>query len=354
MKQSFLKGTLVIALCVCMAGTLLATIPPTGVAHAATRNLTLPKQPHVPMRSIIPNHQIGVGQSNVGPSVTAACGNPLFTGSSDTFFAYLGTDHHINLVDVNRNTSYVTSQTSNFTPQISCWHNNLAVDWVATDGSNAIVTGLFLCNQIFGCNAGGVDIFDTNKWSQATTDEAPAFTSNGDTMYIGWVGLDNQHHLNMLALADTLHTASGVTTFSDFTQDGAGLCLYFDGGNGQIYVSFIDAGASQRIHLGIYNPNNPSQLTAAAGSPFNDSSPEAAGIFANNGSIDFIWRGSGGNNHIWTDFWDGSWHGHISQSDTTFWAPSIDGFGTPPNATTFTTFTGTNNVVYFDTSLYNF
>ena len=171
-------------------------------------------------------------------------------------------------------------------------------------------------------------------------------------MYLGWVGTDSAHHLNLLELADTSHAASGIIKFTDYTQHGASLCFYWDGGVSKLYVSFIDAGSSQRIHLGIFNGSN--QLTAAAGSPFIDSSPTAAGIFANHGKIDFIWRGSGGNNHVWTDYWDGSWHSHIQQTDTTIGAPGIDGYGTPPTAHTYTVFTGTNNVVYFDVNAYSY
>ncbi|HEY7416887.1 MAG TPA: hypothetical protein VH593_17000, partial [Ktedonobacteraceae bacterium] len=266
-------------------------------AAAATRNATS-KMSTATYRSatLVPNHQIGFGQSNAGPSALSGCGNPYFGGSNDTFYAYTATDSSIHLFDVNRNTDYKTFQTSKNGPAITCWHNNLAVAWLDNDSSNVISTGLFICNPL-GCGHGGADIFDISSWTTATSDGAPTFTTDGTNMYLGWVGRDAQHHLNLLELADTSHTVGGKVTFTDYTQDQAGLCFYF---NGQLYVSWSAADSSQRLYLATYNPSNPTQLTRASGAPFPDSSPEAPGILPIGGKVYFIWRGSGGNNHIWT------------------------------------------------------
>lgn len=292
----------------------------------------------------VATHQVGSGTSQVGPTAEDFCVNPAFPGEQDQFYVYTGTDHHINIYDVTRRQNYVTIQTTPLTPAAACWHNSLVIAWRSNSDSTLYV------GAASSLPGDPVDIIGPTQYTNATTDNAPTLTSNGSTMFLGWVGQDSQHHLNLLELVDTGHFSTKIT-FTDFTHAGGGLTFYWDQAKSMLWVTWSAADTSDSIWLGSLNGIS-NQLTEHGSFP--DSSFYAPGIYAYNGTIDFIWKGLT-NNHIYTGHWDGQWHGSIQQADTTNFAPSMDGPGTTSDTSTLiTAFTGTNAVVYFDTGLYRY
>ncbi len=288
-------------------------------------------------------HVIGYGQSNVSPGISVSCGSPD-TGKFDSFYAYAeNTDNGwIHIYDTTIQRDYLTIQSTTSAPALACWKSNLIVAWRAGNGSDQLFVGNFTCRFVPRC-----DIPNPTSFSNATTSNAPAFTSDNNNMYLGWVGKDGSHHLNLLVLLDLIHY-SNLITFTDYTRDGAGLALSHDMSTNKIWVSWVASSGTPHIYLGYLNGTN-SQLVDQP--PFSDYASSAPSIYANNGYIRFVWKGYT-NANIYTDHWDGSWHPSIKQRDTTIDRPVIDGTTGP--TTIATAFTGTDNTVYYDENAYRY
>ena len=281
-------------------------------------------------------HTIGAGTSYAGPSVQYVCNN-------QRYFAYTDIDHRINIWNFPSGGTAATSQTTPFAPALACWNRELVVAWRSESG-NDIFTGVF----------NGNDLSISREWPQATTDEPITLTADSQpqqTLYLGWVGLDNPKHLNLMELQDPGSTHLPITTFTDYTHSVdpltfafGGVSFYYDSGVNTLFITWSAADASHRIIVGIFNGTT--QLTDVS---FSDSSPDAPGMYAADGIVDLIWLGNT-NTHLYTGNWNGNgWSGGLQQSDTSFYAPSIDGDGSIGGGTHLATaFTGTNNIVYLD------
>jgi hypothetical protein len=279
-------------------------------------------------------HTIGAGTSYAGPSVQYAC-------NGQQYFAYTDIDNHINIWSFTTGDIAVTSQTTPFAPALSCWKNQLVVAWRSESG-NDIFTGIF----------NGNDIPTIHEWPKAATDEPLTLTSDGSTLYLGWVGLDNPKHLNLMELQDPGTVHSPIITFTDYTHPVnpltftfGGVTFYYDSGDNTLCVTWSAADASYRILVGFFNGTT--QLSDVS---LSDSSRDAPGMYAEDGIVDLIWVGNT-NTHLYTGNLNGNgWSGNHQQSDTSFYAPSIDGDGSIGGGGTnlATAFTGTNNIVYFD------
>lgn len=286
-------------------------------------------------------HTVGSGQSAVGPAVDAYCTSPA-SGTLDRFYAYTGLNGFIHIYDVTSRTDYLTIQSTPGSPALVCWQGTLVAAWRANDGSNQLYIGNFACPAGKLCN-----IYGTTAFPHASTSGSPTFASDGHTMYLGWVGQDSSHHLNLLILVDLSHYSAQIT-FTDYTRDGAGLSFYYDVALHRLWVTWVASSGTPYINLGYLNGTS-SQLVDQP--HFSDYTSLAPGIYAYNGHIDFIWKGYT-NSYIYTDYWNGSWHQNIQQSDTTIGPPAIDGTVNPTTVTTV--FTGTNNTVYYDENAYSY
>src|SRR5215472_3289321 len=94
------------ALIVSVLALLMSAVFASPAAAAARNAASSQKQRSATQRgaNLVPNHQIGFGQSNAGPNALSGCGNPYYGASNDTFYAYTDTNSTIHLFDVNRNT----------------------------------------------------------------------------------------------------------------------------------------------------------------------------------------------------------------------------------------------------------
>ncbi len=317
-----------------------------------------------------------LGTSSLAPRVVAMCTNPL-THFEDSFGIYVATDDQIHIVDITQlqagdtGADLATGVFTPDTPAATCGPDSssqsgsaLYLAWVANDSTGHInvgKTGLAVCPLVVvpppSCHP--YRLLPLTTLAGQFTDEAPTLTSTGPggTLYLGWVGTDAQHHLNIAQSSDGI-TWTNKQTPNDYTHDKAGMTLFYDQQTQVVYACWVAAGSVPYIYLAQYNGTATWTWRKTFTSDYSPFAPQIASFHnASSDSLRFIWKAGlnqAGSANIYTDYYDGTWHQSIKQADLTIDAPAIDSIPGEYDTDVLTAFTGSDNSVRYAYNTYTY
>lgn len=181
--------------------------------------------------------------------------------------------------------------------------------------------------------------------SSQTTYGTPSAVAYNSSLWIGWMGTDDAHHLN-LTYSNTNCATDGcfgnpVTTFTDTTSGGPSLATF----NNSIYISW--RGTDSELNVGFYNGSNVIANHTVI-SEYSNYSPSIAGF---NGRLYLAWTGTDESLNIMSSSDGRNFGSKITLTDSAQTAPSL----TVYNNRLYISWGGTDvngqvNIGYFDGS----
>jgi hypothetical protein len=224
-------------------------------------------------------------------------------GNSDIFYAYLGTDGHLNIADqyIDPNSGYAINtvtytDTSGANPDITCWNGRL---WVVFTGGNGLihVGDATDATCSFGSNC---VLASGNIIPGQSTNEQPAIAANGGTLYVAWKGTNN----NSMTVEESV---SGTYWFDHTVISGNATSAEpsLTSNNGSLIIAWAGTDRPAHINFATYHDGNANLTNKVVGSDTTQSigGQTAIGVNTNSGRLLFAFIGSDNTFQIVTASW---------------------------------------------------
>ncbi len=260
----------------------LATFSPLRV-HAAVRNVT--------KVSAVKPHGIVNGTTFYGMSATYCAS--LVPGDIPSFFyAYLGTDYHLNLVEEGPILSTTTTftDTSLNEPAIGCFQNRVYVAFTGQSSPHSLGIGYAVNRSSTLANRVTIPA--------QSSPSRPALAVHNNVLYAAW-----RSDQNVMTIEESGNGTSWVrrTVINhDRTFFGPSLAEY----NGSLWVAFVgmDNGNEGHINFATYSDGN---INLGNRQVASDYAASSLGFDVYNNALNFAFRGAGGGGV--TQVYTGSW-----------------------------------------------
>jgi hypothetical protein len=243
---------------------------------------------------------------------TTSSGINAISCEGTVWYAYLGTDNHLNVVSINNNppipdTPTTFTDTSNVNPSITCWNNTL---WIAfTDSHTAAIHigEVTYANCPLGGLAGDCVLANGNVIPGQSTYGTPALGALNGVLYVAWKG-----------------TTSGAMTVEESTTGASWFSPTVINGNttsaepslvnnGSLVIVWAGTDRPAHINFAAYHDGNAnlSNKVVASDTTKAATGEAAIGVSFQYSRLHFAFEGSDNTNQIVTGSWAAS-TGYIS------------------------------------------